>query len=221
MNKALSIVIAMNFFLFSCASHHSGEVAVAPEPVKDLVVSAEKISEMSDAKHTMIVFTFENKDGDWTRFKSTSFSCGEDCDNETNIILGSDLRAWTQSQFIKRNVTQYNDTLLYAGMVVVGFGAAIVGASSNNEGLMNTGLAAATAGSTMDTYNQFSKAHLATKTGNLNEYADHIYNPFAVPAAGYARKWILINTPKNRKVNKINLTLETIDGEQKQYAVKL
>ena len=105
--------------------------------------------------------------------------------------------------------------------IEITMGAAIAGATSNNEGLMNTGLAAATAGTSVDTYNQFAKAHLATKTGNLNEFTDHVFNPFAVPAAGYARKWILINTPKNRKFSKINLTLETIDGDQKKYAVKI
>ena len=62
---------------------------------------------------------------------------------------------------------------------------------------------------------------LKTKIGKLDEYSDHIYNPFAVPAAGYAKKWILINTPKDQKISQIHLTLETVEGESQKYDIHL
>lgn len=222
MKKLIASLLAICFLVSSCASHHSGSIATTEEVHEErIVVSAEKIEELSDAKNTMIVFTFENKRGYWTRFKNATFSCGEDCDNETNVILGSDLRAWSQSQYIKKTIAQYNDGLMYAGFMVIGLVAAAAGANQGNEGVMNAGLATYSGAAGMATYDAVKEAQLQTKLGQVDSNSDHIYNPFAVPAAGYAKKWILVNTPKNNDITKIHLSLETVDGEMQNYAIEL
>lgn len=220
MKNFSAFILSCILFLTSCASHHPGTKAQNVDP-QGMIVSAERISALSDSKNSMIVFTFENKGGDWERIKSATFSCGRVCDLKSKIILGNDLVAWTQSQRIKRNISEHNQTLLFSGLIVLGVVAALAGASHGSVGRVNTGAAIAGAGMAGDSYSKVKNAQLETKLGRVNDNTDHIFNPFAIPADGLAKKWILVNTPSGEKPTEVHLTLETEDGEFQDYTVKL
>ncbi len=222
--KKLPVLFALVLSLYSCASYHGQQIATSTSELKledNIVVSAEKIDELSDKSHTMIVLTFENKGEDWTRYKGSSFSCGDECDSKTNIIMGLDLNTWMKSQYHKRTISQHNDALLYGGLMILGLSAAIMGAKSGSNSLGVAGLSTYALGTGSLVHMDIKNSQLATKTGEIDPQSDHLYNPFAVPASGFSKKWILLHTPRNQQIKNINLKLENEGGEIETYTAKL
>jgi hypothetical protein len=219
MNQIFPLLLTFAL-LAACASHHPGKAAEAagPDNVPGLRMSAEVIAEHSDEVHKMIVFTFQNTDPDWRRYKSAQVSFGEATDAVTNIILGEDLSAWVESQRIKRLVEQHNNGLLYAGGILLGTAMAITGANSGKTGLGVAGLGVAGTAMAANAVDLNRRSLLRTKVG---DFTGHIYHPFSVPAGGLTKKWLLVHTPKKHQLKELILTLETIDGEVEAYALTI
>lgn len=220
--KFLIMLLSALVFV-SCASHHGDTIAVQNEETTkpSIVVSAEVIKELSDKSHSMIVFTFENNSDDWTRYKAAHFSCGDECDLKTNIIIGQDLGTWMKSQYHKRAISRHNNDLLYTGAIILGAAAAVIGSGSNNPGLVAAGATSYGIGAVGALHGIFSDSQLAAKTGKIDPQSDHLYNPFSVPSTGLSKKWILVHTPKKQKIKNINLKLENEGGEVETYNISL
>lgn len=217
------IIFLLLTILASCASHHGDKTAIAtPEtPKKKVLISAEKVKLLSDKTHTMILLTFENTGEDWMKYKASSFSCGKECDLKTNVIIGEDLRTWMKSQYYKRHIARHNNALIYSGAIILGVAAAITGSASGSDGLAAAGATAYGIGVGGAVYDEFKESQFATKTGQIDPQSDHIYNPFSVPSSGFAKKWILVHTPKNQKISDITLKMENEGGEIETYNLSL
>ena len=49
----------------------------------------------------------------------------------------------------------------------------------------------------------------------------HIYQPFSVPAKMYLRRWVLLNKPAGCMLQKLALSIETVDGGKDIYEISL
>lgn len=203
----------------SCASVHPGNYAeeLNNKRKDEFLVSAEKVSDYSDPTLYFISITIENKSDKWLRIKSAEFSCGEECNQKVDVVVGNDLIDWAKSKREQIAIDTYNAELFRGTLAV---GGLILAATSNDEGVAKAG-AVVTAGAMASS----AVSSMSRKSTQLESAkwvpAEHIYSPVNVPSSLFTRKWILVNHPKSFKIESFLLRLKTIDDEELTYVFSI
>lgn len=219
MKKVLSLFLALQ--LSACASIHKSRVAVA-QGANDLPlkITAEEIAEYTDEYHTMIDLTFENTSGRWLHVEEAGVDFANKSGVEHNIIVGDDLIAWAESYRIKQQVKDYNDSLGIAAAILGGVIMAAAAGRSGSPAGVAAGASVAIGAATVQDVKSLGRARLDAQTSKLVPEG-HLYRTFAVPPKGYARRWVLVNTPNKMIAKKFGLSLKTIELGGGDYVVPL
>lgn len=213
------VSISLFFFLAACASVHGNLNAVHKTgvdlPVK---ITAQEVEEYSDHYHRMIDFTFENTSGRWMRFEDVEFDFSNAMGVEHNIIVGEDLKAWAESYRIKKSIENYNDSLGIAATILTGAFLTVASTFDSNAARLGMGMQAAGTGVAL--YKGVSAAKLNAQVSSLVPDG-HAYRSFSIPPKGFARRWMLVNTPQKMIVKKFTLSLKSVEKGNASYTVPL
>lgn len=219
MKQVLSLFLALN--LAACASVHKARTAVPNEanglPLK---ITAQEITEYTDEYHTMIDITFENTGDRWLHVDETAVDFTNKSNVEHNIIVGKDLIAWAESYRIKESVKNYNDSLGIAAAILGGVIIAAAAGRSGSPAGVAAGASLAVGAATMHDVKSLKRSKLEAETSSLVPEG-HIYRDFGIPPKGYARRWLLVNTPQKMIAKKFALTLNTVELGGGGYTVPL
>lgn len=211
--------IALSLTMVSCASVHGNRTAVHKAGVElPLVITAQEVEEYSDPYHRLIDFTFENTSERWMRFEDVEFEFKNSADVEHNVIVGEDLKAWAESYRIKKSVENYNDSLGIAAAILTGTFMVIASNLDPKGAAVGVGLQAAGTGAGI--YKGVSAARLEAQVSALVPEG-HAYRSFSIPPKGYARRWLLVNTPQKMIVKKFTMSLRSVEKGDATYNVPL
>lgn len=213
------LLLAVLITVVSCASTHPGRMGdeIHKQKQEELLVSAELVSDYSDPTLSFINVTMENTSDSWIRIKSAEFSCGEECNDKVNVIVGNDLITWAKSKKEKMAIDEYNAELLRGGLTVGGTVLAILGTDSTT---VTAGAAIAGAGLIGSSIHGISKERSQLETSRWVP-DEHIYSATNVPTSLFTRKWLLVNHPKGYKMKAFLLRLKTIDDQELTYVFRI
>lgn len=216
-----SIVAVLNFV--GCASVHPGHKALTSNkvpPVLPIVVSAESVEKSQNATFQLVEVTIENKSESWFRVKSSKVIINNPSESGISVIVGNDLKDWGKAMAFKNKMDKHNSDMALGGLATAGTVALVAGAKNNNSNLVNAG-GAAILTSELWGLTDIVNESLRTAEGVQTVPENHLYHPFSVPGKLFIRKWVLLNKPINKEINKIVLEIESNDNERETYEVTL
>lgn len=212
------LLLAVLLTVVSCASTHPGRMGdeIHKQKQEELIVSAERVYDYSDPTLSFINVTMENTSDRWIRIKSAEFSCGEECNQKVNVIVGNDLIVWAKSKKEKMAIDEYNADLVRGGLTLGGTIMAILGDST----AATAGAAVAGVGVLGTAIHGISKEKAQVETSTWVP-EEHIFSPTSIPTSLFTRKWLLVNHPKGYKMQSFLLRLKTVDDEELTYVFKI
>jgi hypothetical protein len=215
------LILLFSLFCFGCASEQHGQLSTSLNPEgKELEISADPLADYSDDTNIYLDFSIVNHGSRWLKISQVSIDFPTVEHVVHNVIVGDDLKVWAESLDNKRRVSEHNNRLGSAAVMLGGLVVAILGARNGNSGLVTTGLATSTAGmaweTTRGTMNQRDRAQNAFMVPET-----YLLAPFTVPSQGLIRRWILVNVPERQIAKKAILTLTTIEGEKLRYEIPI
>lgn len=205
----------------ACASVHGGaptEESAAPLP--KLRYSLKKVDDLSDEVHTFVAVTIENRTNDWIRVRSVDIESPEPARYPYNIIAGEDLETWAESAETKISMAQHNTDVAVFAAALTGLAALAIGAGTGNRGSLVAG-AATVAGASI-AHDTLALSRKASELENPKHVPEkHLMRPFAIPARGFAKRWVLIHTPHGYGQNKAHVRVETEKGDVFNVTLRL
>jgi hypothetical protein len=218
-------LVLFPLLLASCASVHPGNIAdrETNNPKIPLIVSGEVDTSIDAKANEMINLTFENTGDQWVRVDTLEVLINPSELNRVSVVVGKDLGDWVAAYSAKRKLDSYNRSVLLGGLLI---GGAIVNAAagdSDSRAWQMVGAAGAVStavGSGMLASDVYSRIRgRAEKPRHRTEAStDHA---FAIPGKLFVRKWILMNKPTDRVIDKLVLRLTTVEGEVETYVIHL
>ncbi len=220
MKKWILIPVLMGL-LSACATTHPGQEGV-PTGKSNLPIklSAYSVDDEVGAAFQLVEVTFENTSDDWLRIQRCDVMVGNPAESHLSVVVGRDLHDWSQAVLLQRRQDDYNKNIAQLGLLTVGGVATVAGGGSNNPALATAGLA------TMAGATAWSAATAIQSSYDGAERVEqtpenHIYQPFAVPARMFMRRWVLMNKPPHTVLKKFVLEVETVEGVKEKYVVNL
>lgn len=210
--KYLSLLLAF-IYLTGCASVHNGLQTRIDHGDKHLILSLQEVKDFSDEANVFINVTIENTGMNWMRIKETQLRSPHPEQSPYNVIAGSDLVTWKQSLDQKIAIREQNNDLADALGLIAGIALLVAGASSKNNTATGVGALAYTGALAHHTTRQI-KGSIQEAEVAKQVPENHLMAEFAIPAKGFAKKWLLINIPKGRGQGLAELELETLEGEK-------
>lgn len=206
----------------SCASIHKGNPAQAKNQLNpiNLKLSAESLETNADEPFQLIEITFENLSNNWIKIYRSELIFDNTTQADVSVVQGSDLRDWAQAVKAQNKIYNYKKKLTQAGMLAAGSLTALAGASSNDRKLKELGIISAVS-VTAWVISDILRSLFFVSEGGAQNPENHLYQPFAVPGKLFMRRWVLLNKPVNTEIKKLNLKLETVEGEKEDYELPL
>lgn len=199
-------------FLVSCASHQPGKHAdvIGGEHNANVPITAWSDAEMSSDYFRVVHITFGNASDEWIRVKEVELLL--DTKEKIKITLGQDLVDWRESTMQKINIDRHNSQMLWGSIAAVGMGVAVAGRgdTANIGAAVAIGSLAYSAGT--DISRQIRDLN---KAGALPQ--GHLLAPFGIAPGLVARRWIVLQTPKDFKLGLVKFRLKYEDGKVAEY----
>lgn len=208
MKRFVCLLLAVT--MAGCASTHNG--AVVDSPI--VKFSFDRVSDLSDEVHVFATVTVENRSENWIRIRGFDILSPQPDQYPYNIIAGEDLVAWAESSETKLQMARHNSDLAVFSAVLAGLAVVTLAAAQgkSGSGLAATGAATALGAAAVSDYNTWSRK--AFDIENPRRVPEkHLMRPFAVPAKGFAKRWVLIHMPKGPGSLKAKMKVETEDGK--------
>lgn len=205
----------------ACASVHGGaDTAETAESLPKLRYSMKKIDDLSDEVHTFVAVTIENRTNDWIRVRSVDIESPEPARYPYNIIAGEDLETWAESAETKIQMARHNTDVAVFAAALTGLAIMAVAAGrQDSSGVLAGAATAAGASVANDTIGLSRRAQDIENPKHVPE--KHLMRPFAVPARGFAKRWVLIHTPRGYGQNKAHVRVETEAGDTFYVTLRL
>lgn len=221
------VFFGLPFFLTSCASIHSGNIAVqsdnnAAKSKLGIVVSGKEDTSLASKYFGIVNFTFENTTQKWVRVKKISVDFGDQAlSNAVKVPLGHELQAWLEAAQENRAIRQYNTDLVLG---TIAAGATVTAAASRSREL--TAIAGATAAGSLMT---LSVDHINRQRDALQVAKmvpdSHLYSSvFVIPPGMHTKKWIVFQTETPETIPLIKelfITYETDRGQTERLKLTL
>lgn len=215
------IYLSFLFLLSACATTHPGNTAhtLLSENNPQLKLSAYTVTDINNPAFQLIEVTFENLSESWINIEQANVVIHTPKESGLSVVQGSELSYWAEAMEFQIKKDHHNRAALQTAMLGLGGAAMVSGNSSNSESLALAG-AGITAGTTIwavaDTLTYSKrKAESTSMTPD-----SHLHNPFAVPAKLFLRRWVLLNKPASKKIDKLVLEI-TADGKKGLYEVQM
>jgi hypothetical protein len=190
--KTAALVVAL-FNLIGCAMTHPGRVANSE--AKDVVISVDRNSDLSDSNYLFLEYTIENTTKDWkdVQVVQAGFE-GQD----TEILTGDKLEAWIEGAELKLQKSRYNTALLLGSVAAVGGVAAVTSGDPNVQVVGVSALAGSTAvaaGQGISHARGSANSGAKGLNGTVNVPKLHAFVPSKVAPESYIRRWIVVRVP--------------------------
>lgn len=206
-----------------CASVHPGHKAVTSNnapPVLPIIVSANNIESSKNSTYQLIEVTIENKSGSWFRAKSSKLIINNPSESGVSVIVGNDLKDWGKAMAFKNKMDKHNNDIAMGSLAAAGTAALIAGADNNNSNLTKAGSVAILSAEVWGLTEVINES-LRNAEGVQAVPENHLYHSFSIPGKMFVRKWLLLNKPIDKVVNKLVLEIESNDNEKDTYEVTL
>ena len=223
--KPLALLGVLPAFAAGCASVHPGnsakaETANAKIPLK---VSAELGDRQDGQGYALIYVTFENVGDRWAKITETNVKFANGDASKLSVVVGQDLVDWASAVETTRELEKHNRSVVETALLIAG-GAAVIGAGGHDGAAASLargiGAAAVVGTGAYMVGNSIADAkHRQERTSWVPEH--HLYQPFAVPAKLFVRRWILINKPASENLKTLAFEVKTAEGEKEVYNVSL
>lgn len=214
----LSFALFVLIGTLGCATTHPGIQGENVSRTKDipLIISGRVIGETDNSVYQYVEVTMENPTEDWVRIQKARLVLDKVAD-KVGVIVGEDLRAWTEAMRFKKSKEAHNAALAQAGLVALG---AAVATTSNNSQTATAGALTALVGTGWALSDGLSTEY--NQAVGVNAVPDtHLYAPTNVPAQLFTRRWVLLKKPTNEVVNTIAVEFETVEGQKEIYKINL
>ena len=210
MKQSLTLLILIAFT--SCASYQTGKEVKDLSDKKmnhskekpKLKITSKLNRELSTEYFSFIQVDFGNSSDEWIDIGQFNFLA----DNKNlNVVLGKKYNEWSESIQNKIAVDRQNSEMV---MGAIALGAAVAAGSNAQSGnLANTKLylALATGSLLINDINKISNEISDIERAKLFP-RNHLYTNFQVPPGLVSKKWILIEHPKNLKINEKKLNFQ-------------
>lgn len=208
-------------FLFSCASTHPGNQGKAlGNSNLPLTVSAQTLNDPNARKEPfqLVEVTFENTSDNWVKISESRLIIKNPAESKISVVLGKDLDYWAEAMKARLDKDQYNEEWIKTGIVTAGAIAMAAGRHNNDSGLAAAG-ALAVVGTTAWAVTDAIRFSL-NKAEGVNKTPDnHLYHDFTVPPKMFIRRWLLVNKPSTQVINKLVLSVNTVEGDKDYYEI--
>lgn len=210
----------------SCASTHPGQVGrVLKGEDLGLKVSAYTPDDMDDEKspYQLIEVTFENPGERWTRIHETEIVILPSEQAKIGVVVGKDLVDWAKAAEAKARLEAQNKGALLSAIAAVGAITAVAGGTSGSKAGKVIGAAGAVAMGGAVAVAASDAISSSVRSGESADWvpADHLYQPFSIPADLFVRRWLLITKPRGVLVNKLVLRVATAEGQETHYELPM
>lgn len=218
--RILHLIICA-FVLSACATTHPGKMGTSLKnanlPIK---ISAQKAEQKENDAFQLVDVTIENTSDAWLKIHSVRVVINEPGKIKQSVVLGRDLNDWALAMEARLRQESYNKNLAQAGLALVGAASTAYGLATDDKTTTTVGAAAIVgAGAWHATDKQKTSYKRATTSDTLPN--NHLYQTFSVPAKMFARRWVLLNKPKDQAIESITLNVETVEGEKDTYEIPL
>ena len=217
------LFILLLIFNVGCASYQSGEYAniVSGTHPVDIPITGSLDETLSTDHYTVINFNFGNDTKEWLRVKKVRLDLkNEQLNKKVNIVVGNDLSTWAESIKHKVDVDQWNKSVIWGSIALVGVAVAVKGGSTGNTdmatagvGIYSGGLGVLAVNGIIDGLEEMDRAKLFPRT--------HIYQPFSVPAGLYTKRWVLLKIDRRDIPSEVYFDVEYLDGKKAKYKVSI
>lgn len=215
-------IFALSTFLISCATTHPGNEgkSLSDSPTMPLKISAKTIEGQSSKAFQLVEVTLENTSDDWLRIHHSEVLINNPAESKISVVLGQDLKVWAEATMAKEKQEAHNDDMVKAGILVAGTTAAILGAGKGDRGLTEAG-AAVVVGTYTWAAADVINASLKEAQGVDKIPETHLYKEVSIPSKMFLRRWVLLNKPSDRILQKLAVQFETVDGTKDTYVIPL
>lgn len=223
--KIITLLIAL-VFATSCASTHPGQMGrILSGEDLGLKVSAYTPDDTEDKKslHQLIEVTFENLGHQWARIHEAEIVIAPSEQAKIGVVVGNDLVDWAKAAEAKAKLEAQNKGALLGAIAAVGAITAVVGGTSHSKAGKIVGAAGAVAAGGAVAVAASDAISASKRTGESADWvpADHLYQPFSVPADLFVRRWILLTKPRGVLVTPLVLKITTAEGREAHYELPM
>ena len=219
---ALALLVAIELSLVGCATTHPGfkGKSLSKGERLPLVVSGKSIDSGAGQPFQLVEVTFENTSDDWLRVSKTELVIANPAESKLSVVLGKDLSDWAEAKRFQLQKDEYNKELVQSGVMVAGATAVMVGTHNKSSAVAGLGALAVLGSVGWAVSDAISSSyHHATETNKAPD--QHLYQSFSVPGKLFLRRWILLNKPSDKIINKLVFELETVEGARESYELEL
>lgn len=182
---------------FGCATTHTGVSAESPD--KSVILSVDRLAELSDKYYSFYEYTIENKSSEWKQVQVVDMDFAG---QETEVLTDDKLSAWIEGAELKQKKSQYNKDLLLGSMVAIG---GITAMTSSNTNVQTLGVATMGAGAIGSVATSISRAKQQATSGirgqnnTVSVPATHVFVPTKIAPESYVKRWVVLRSPKPTK----------------------
>lgn len=217
-----SLILTLSATMIACATTHPGMEgkSVNATPTIPLKISARTVENQSKGAFQLVEVTLENTSDDWVRIDHSEVLINDPAESKVSVVMGDDLKVWAEAVITKEKQEAHNKAMVQTGILAAGTAAAVLGAGRGDRGLATAG-AAAMVGTYAWAAADVISASVDAAQGVKKVPETHLYKQVSIPGKMYLRRWVLMNKPADRIIQRVALQFETVDGTKDVYVVPL